>query len=87
MKLDALADGERIFLDANILIYHFTGVSPECRRLLQRCEGKTVEAFTGTHIVLEVLHRLMIIEAFNKKLISGGNRRKSSRSVPISSKI
>ena len=82
MKLDALADGGRIFVDANILIYHFTGVSPECRRLLQRCECKAVEAFTGTHILLEVLHRLMIIEAFNKKLISGGQPAKKLKKRP-----
>ena len=54
-------------LDANVLIYHFAGISPECCHLLQRCEAKTIEAFTGTHIILEVLHRLMIIEALNKE--------------------
>ena len=29
MKLDDLPEGARIFVDANILIYHFSGISLE----------------------------------------------------------
>jgi predicted nucleic acid-binding protein len=63
MKLEDLPDGARVFVDANILIYHFSGISVECRAFLQRCEVKQVEAFTGVHILLEVTHRLMVLEA------------------------
>jgi hypothetical protein len=58
MKLEDLPEGTRIFVDANILIYHFSGVSLECQAFLQRCESGQLEAFTGVHIVLEVAHRL-----------------------------
>ncbi|MDH3598272.1 MAG: hypothetical protein OEU26_01390 [Candidatus Tectomicrobia bacterium] len=66
MKLEELPDGAPIFVDANILIYHISGLSLECRAFLQRCESRQVEAFTGVHIVLEVTHRLMMLEALQK---------------------
>ncbi len=43
MKLEDVPDGERIFIDANILIYHFSGISSDCRTFLQRCEAKSIE--------------------------------------------
>jgi hypothetical protein len=82
MKLDDLPDGARIFVDANILIYHFSGISLECRAFLQRCESRQVEAFTGVHIVLEVTHRLMILEALQKGLISGGQPARKLQEQP-----
>ena len=72
MKLEDLPDGARVFVDANILISHFSGISVECRAFLQRCEAKQVDAFTGVHILLEVTHRLMVLEALHKGLITGG---------------
>jgi hypothetical protein len=71
MTLEDLPDGARVFVDANILIYHFSGISVECRAFLQRCESKQVDAFTGVHILLEVTHRLMVLEALHKGLIRG----------------
>ncbi len=50
MQLEDVPDGERLFVDANILIYHFSGILSTCRTFLQRCESKRVEAFTGVHI-------------------------------------
>ena len=82
MKLDDLPDGTRIFVDANILIYHFSGISLECRAFLQRCESRQVEAFTGVHIVLEVTHRLMILEALHKGLITGGQPARKLQEQP-----
>jgi predicted nucleic acid-binding protein len=72
MKLEDLPDGTTIFVDANILIYHFSGLSLECQAFLQRCESRQVDAYTGVHIVLEVMHRLMMLEALQKGLITGG---------------
>jgi predicted nucleic acid-binding protein len=63
MQLEDVPNEEQIFVDANILIYHFSGISSACRTFLQRCESKQVEAFTGVHVLLEVAHRLMILEA------------------------
>jgi len=44
MKLEDLPEGARVLVDAKILIYHFSGVSLECRAFLQRCEFREVEA-------------------------------------------
>ena len=72
MLLEDVPHGDQIFVDANILIYHFSGVSAACRTFLQRCESKQVEAFTGVHVLLEVAHRLMLLEALHKGFVSGG---------------
>jgi hypothetical protein len=61
--LDQLAAGSRVFLDASIFIYHFTGSSLECRQLLEACESGLIEGFTSVTAVAEVAHRLMTIEA------------------------
>jgi hypothetical protein len=47
MQLEDVPDGERIFGDANILIYPFSGKSFICRMFLQWCESKQVEALTA----------------------------------------
>ena len=73
MILDDVASGQEIFVDSNIFIYHFTGRSQSCRRLLERCESGEVLGVTGTHVILEALHRLMMLEAVQKGLVSSGN--------------
>ena len=82
MKLEDLPEGSSIFVDANILIYHFSGTSRECQAFLQRCESRQVEAFTGVHIVLEVSHRLMRLEALQRGLITGGQPARKLKEQP-----
>ena len=82
MKLEDLPSGARVFVDANILIYHFAGLSLECRAFLQRCESRQVAAFTGVHILLEVTHRLMVLEALQKGLITGGQPARKLKEQP-----
>jgi len=82
MKLEDLPGGAPIFVDANIFIYHFSGISLECRAFLQRCESRQVEAFTGVHIVLEVMHRLMMLEALQKGLSTGGQPARKLKEQP-----
>ena len=48
-------------------------MSRECRDLLERCGRRELDAFTGTHVLLEVAHRLMMIEAVDKGLVTPGN--------------
>ncbi|MGH7170896.1 MAG: type II toxin-antitoxin system VapC family toxin [Gemmataceae bacterium] len=56
-----------VFLDANILIYYFTPdpiFGPECQVLMERISKyQDFFAFTSTHILSEVSHHLMILEA------------------------
>lgn len=66
MNLADIPDGAQVFLDANTLIYYFTehpGFGPPCAELLGRVDRTAVEAFTAAHVVSEVAHRLMTIEA------------------------
>ncbi len=72
MNLNDLPDGAAVFIDANIFVYHFSGVSPECLAFLERAERKQINAATGAHIILETLHRLMMLEALAKGLITPG---------------
>ncbi|MBI4310287.1 MAG: PIN domain-containing protein [Chloroflexi bacterium] len=74
MTFDEIPAGSRLFIDANTFIYHFTGQSAECRRLLERCRAGNVRGATGTHVLSEVTHQLMRSEATHKRLITpGGN--------------
>lgn len=69
MKLEEIEHRSEVFVDANIFIYHFTGVSEECSNFLARCEEDELDGFTSVNVLLEVLHRLMMIEAVKKRLI------------------
>jgi len=80
--LGELAAEQTIFIDANIFIYHFTGLSQECSGFLVRCEHGDLWGVTGIHVLLEVLHRLMMVEAVNKGLITPGNVAKKLREKP-----
>jgi predicted nucleic acid-binding protein len=80
LRLEAVPAGAAIFVDANIFIYHFLGASPECAAFLERCAAGDVRAVTGTHIVAEVLHRLLVAEAKAKaKAINAGSLKRRVR--------
>lgn len=73
MGLSDVSDSSHIYIDANIFVYHFTGVSAECTSFLKRVAAGEVVGYIGIHTLAEVAHRLMIIEAQTKGLITGGN--------------
>jgi len=73
MRLDEIKEGSEVFIDANIFIYHFTGVSDECCDFLTRCEQGDLTAITSVNVLLEVLHRLMMVEAVKKNLVKPPN--------------
>lgn len=73
MNFDTIEEGSAIFVDANIFVYHFTGVSDECTSLLTRCETTELRGSTSAVVLAEVCHRLMMIEAVERKLVSVGN--------------
>lgn len=80
--LDQIEAGSRVFVDASIFIYHFTGSSLKCRRLLEGCESDRFAGFTSVTAVAEVAHRLMMIEAVTKGLVSPGNVVRKLREKP-----
>ncbi len=66
MTLSEIPSDTRVFIDANIFVYHFSGpteLTPTCSAFLRRVEGGNLAAFTSLTVLAEVLHRLMIIEA------------------------
>lgn len=73
MTLDALPAGSAVFVDANIFVYHFTATSVSCREFLARCAAGDVHGVTSLPVLLEVAHRLMILEAQHKRLVRGSN--------------
>lgn len=66
MGLSEIPSGGRAYIDANIFILHFAGHSDECSRFLERVERGDVGGVTGPTSVLEVAHRLMILEALER---------------------
>jgi uncharacterized protein len=80
--LDQIPDGQRVFIDASIFIYHFTGASPDCQNLLEDCERGRIAGFTSVAALAEVAHRLMTIEAVAKGLVSPGNVVRKLREKP-----
>jgi predicted nucleic acid-binding protein len=82
LRLERVPPGSRVFLDANVFIYHFTGSSPQCTTLLVRCESGEVRGITGVHVLAEVTHRLMTVEAVRKGLVTPGNVAAKLRSHP-----
>lgn len=66
MTFANIQSGAAIFIDANIWVYHLTGqpgLGASCAELLKRIEQQDISGFTSTHILTEVAHRLMLIEA------------------------
>jgi predicted nucleic acid-binding protein len=64
MPLD-VPDGERCFLDANILYYCFVETPPlsdVCRRLLQRVQNGDVVALTDARALSDCAHKTMLAE-------------------------
>lgn len=68
MTLADLRNGDPVFIDANIFIYHFGGKSEECKTFLERCARRDLTGYTSTATVAKVLHRLMVAEAITKGL-------------------
>ncbi|BAS28722.1 type II toxin-antitoxin system VapC family toxin [Limnochorda pilosa] len=73
MRLTDVPEGASVYVDADIFIYHFTGVSRQATDFLERCESRALSGYTGHVVVLEVMHRLMMIEARTKGLLLGNN--------------
>jgi len=66
MTFADIAGGASLFIDANTLVYHFTlhpQFEPACTELLERIARQEVSAFTSTHVLSDVAHRVMTLEA------------------------
>jgi predicted nucleic acid-binding protein len=69
MTLDNLPIQSAVFIDSNVLVYYFTSdvvLGASCSRLIARVSQQEIVALCSTHILSEVAHRLMTIEAAAK---------------------
>ncbi len=82
LSLEDLPSGATVFVDANIFVYHFVESSEKCKAFLKQCEQGELFGVTGVHVLLEVLHRLMMIEAVEAGLVSSGNVPRKLRERP-----
>src|SRR5262249_155448 len=70
MTFATIPSGTAIFLDANTLIYHFANdvhYGAACTQLIKRVELGDLQGFTSAHVLADVAHRLMTLEAIAVK--------------------
>jgi len=66
LYLYEIEEGQRVFIDANIFVYHFSQGSrfnKSCTDFLSRVEKTEIHGVTSTAIIQEATHRLMMCEA------------------------
>jgi predicted nucleic acid-binding protein len=73
MTLARIPNGEIVLIDANVFIYALLNRSNECKKLLSRCSEKLISGIITTHVLAEIMHRLMMIEARENGWITAGN--------------
>jgi predicted nucleic acid-binding protein len=83
VTFDDIPPGAVVFLDANCLVYAAASdpqYGAACQRLLEQIENKMLQGCTSSHVLGDLSHRLMTIEAalvFNRPMtgIAGWLRR------------
>ena len=66
MPLSQIPAGASVFVDANVLAYHFLRVQPfvgVCRAFFDRVAERDLRAFTSADAATDVIHRAMVTEA------------------------
>jgi predicted nucleic acid-binding protein len=69
MSFATIPSGGRVFLDANTLVYAILAhpaYGAACKALLDRVEHQDLEGLTSSHVLSEMAHRLMTIEACDR---------------------
>ena len=68
--LAALPAGTRVFVDTNIFDLHYRGKSATCSAFVNRVAQGEIVAYVNTQVLADLLHKLMLAEAYAKGLIS-----------------
>jgi len=69
-SLRSIPERTRVFLDSNVLVYAITRRSGECCILLDRCYQEEVFGFVSAEVIHEVTHKLMLVEAADRRFIA-----------------
>lgn len=65
MFLHEIKSGQKVFIDANIFVYHFSqnsSFNKSCTDFLVRVENSELHGITSAAIMQEATHRLMMVE-------------------------
>ena len=74
MRLRALPNGAKIFVDANLFTYYLTGkdaLAQACVAFFQRTARGEIEAVTSVVVAMEVTHRAILQEASEQSDLRG----------------
>jgi predicted nucleic acid-binding protein len=66
MTFGEILPGQSLFVDANTFVYALAPepmLGPACFQFLERIKRKEIEGFTSAHVLNDVAHRLMSLEA------------------------
>ena len=66
MTFAQIARGASVFVDANTLVYHFTAdpnYGAACKQFVERIARNDIQGVTSAHVVGDVVHRVMTVEA------------------------
>lgn len=67
--LAALPAGIRVFVDTNIFDLHYRNKSATCSAFITRVARGEVVAYVNTQVLSDLLHKLMLAEAYTKGFI------------------
>lgn len=79
VTFNSILSGTAIFLDANCLVYALTAdprYGSSCQQLLDRIDKQDIQGCTSSHVLAEVSHRVMTLEAasrLNRSLVGMAN--------------
>jgi len=68
--LAALPTGTRVFVDTNIFDLDYRGKSATCSAFITRVARGEVVAYVNTQVLSDLLHKLMLAEAYAKGIIT-----------------
>src|SRR5205807_2667503 len=85
MIFAAIPANAALFVDANTFVYHFSRhpvLAGPCHDLLDRIYRQQLAGFTSSHVLSDVAHRLMTLEAATTLGWTGPNIAKRLRRQP-----
>jgi len=74
--LATLPSGATVFVDTIIFDLHYRGKSAECERFLRRVAGGDVTAYVNTQVLTDLMHKLMLADAFQQGIIAERSAKK-----------
>lgn len=66
MTFASIPNGSQVFIDANHFVYHANAdplYGAACKHLLERIARQEIQGFTSAHVLGDVAHRVMTLEA------------------------